>query len=94
MDDNLKSEIDEAIAEANEIYEYIQSKHGRQEWMGDTERFMALTFLTTRDLVKESIVLSRLTRGLIGLTIALGFLTLTQVGILSYQIICRVPKGG
>lgn len=82
MDDNLKSEIDKAVTEANEIYEYIESKHGRLDWMGDTERFMALTFLTTRDLVKHSVTLSRLTKWLIVLTVSLAFLAAAQLIVL------------
>ncbi|HEY51026.1 MAG TPA: hypothetical protein G4O20_04390 [Dehalococcoidia bacterium] len=93
MDKKLKSEVDRAIPEANEIYEYIKSNYGDQPWMGDTERFMALTFLSTRDLVKHSIVLTGLTRWLRGLTIVLGVLALAQLGVLIYQIIYRVPNG-
>ena len=86
MDEKLKSEIERAVKEANEIYEYIESQHGRQDWMGDTERFIALTFLTTRDLIKHSVILSRLTKWLIGLTITLAIIAVVQAVFMSIQL--------
>ena len=79
LNENEKKEINRRCLEANAIYEYIKQEKLEQAWTGDTERFMALTALFTKDLVNHSITLSRLTKWLIGLTLALLF-----VGIMNF----------
>ena len=69
-----KHEIRERCLEANAIYDYIEQEKLVENWKHDTERFIAFSALFSRDLVEHSITLSRLTKWLIVLTIALFFL--------------------
>ena len=66
-----KEEIQRMCGDANAIYMYMQQENLHQKWTMDSERFMGFTALSTRDLVKHSITLSRLTTGLMVLSLAL-----------------------
>ena len=74
-----EQEIRIMINEATSIYEYIKKNNLNERWMGDSEQFMGFTFFHTKQLVKHSITLSKLTRWLIGLTIALVILSIVQI---------------
>lgn len=74
-----KKEIEEIIGEIEAIYQFIQKEGLYTEWMHDSERFIGFGFFHTKTLVKHSIVLSRLTRWLIGLTATLLILSFVQI---------------
>jgi len=74
-----KKEIEEIIGEMWAIYMLIEKGGLHKPWMVDSERFMGFGFFYTKTLVKHSIVLSRLTWGLIGLTAALIILSIVQL---------------
>jgi hypothetical protein len=76
-----KEEFRKMIKNADELYELFENERLGAEWKHDSERFMGLTFMYTTTLVKESISLSKLTKWLIGLTIALAVLTFFQIVI-------------
>ena len=61
------------------IYLYIEKTGLSKEWMGDSERFMGFTFSHTKALLKHSITLTKLTRWLIFLTIALVISSAVQI---------------
>lgn len=74
-----KEELREAVKEAKAAYKLIQDEKLTGDWSGDSERFMALTYMHTKSLVAHSITLTKLTRGLIGLTIGLVIVSLVNI---------------
>ena len=74
-----KKEIEEVIGELWAIYMFIEKGGLHKPWMGDSERFMGFGFFHTKTMVKHSIVLSRLTWGLIGLTAVLLIVSIVQL---------------
>lgn len=76
-----KKEIEEIIGEMWAIYLLIEKGGLHKPWMDDSERFMGFGFFHTKTLVKHSIVLSRLTWGLIVLTAALLILSIVQLAL-------------
>jgi len=74
-----KGEIRKIIDETTAAYDFIEENRLYKGWMQDSERFMGFTFVHTRNLVRHSITLSKLTKGLIGLTIALVILSAVQI---------------
>lgn len=76
-----KKEIEDITGEMWAIYQYIEKGGLFKPWMADSERFMGFGFFHTKALVKHSIVLSRLTWGLIALTAALLILSIVQIAI-------------
>lgn len=76
-----KKEIEAIIGEMEAIYQFIEKSGLNKSWMHDSERFMGFGFFHTKALVQHSIVLSRLTWGLIGLTAALLILSIVQLAL-------------
>ncbi len=76
-----KKEIEEVIGELGAIYLFIEKGGLNKPWMLDSERFMGFGFFHTKTLVTHSIVLSRLTWGLIALTAALLTLSIVQLAL-------------
>jgi hypothetical protein len=74
-----EKEIRKIIDETTSIYDFMQKNDLYEQWMGDSERFMGFTFVHTKNLVKHSITLSKLTRWLIGLTITLVILSAIHI---------------
>lgn len=85
LSEDEKKEIRRRCLEADAIYEYTEEAKLGLKWKGDTERFMAFAALFTKDLANHSITLSRLTKWLIGLTLALLF-----VGIMNFIALISV----
>jgi len=79
LEEKEKEEIRRMVNEADAIYKFIQKSKLDATWMNDSERFMGFTFIHTKNLVKHSIILSKLTRWLIGLTITLVILSVVQI---------------
>ena len=74
-----KEEIRKIVDETDVIYNFIEDNSLRRKWMGDSERFMGFSFFHTRELVKHSIALTKLTRWLEWLTFGLFLMTLIQI---------------
>jgi len=74
-----KEELRNMIEETTSIYEFIQNNKLFKEWMHDSERFIGFTFIHTKNLLRHSITLTRLTRWLIGLTIGLVIVSLVHI---------------
>ena len=74
-----EEEIRKIINETTDIYDFIQKNNLYQQWMGDSERFMGFTFVHTKNLLKHSITLSKLTGWLMALTIALLISSIVQI---------------
>ena len=72
-----KSELENIVAEADALYDLMEQCKLGEKWKHDSERFMAFTAGHTRNLVKHSITLTKLTWLLIGLTIVHIFLILS-----------------
>ncbi|MBI2859041.1 MAG: hypothetical protein HYX90_08180 [Chloroflexi bacterium] len=79
LTEKTKMEIEDIVGELDAVYEFIEKRGLNKRWMGDSERFMGFGFFHTKALVKHSIVLSRLTWALIGLTAALFILSFVQL---------------
>ena len=74
-----QEEVLKIVDENSAIYLLIEKGGYHKEWMHDSERFMGFTFSHTKALVKHSITLTKLTRGLIGLTVALAIIAIVQI---------------
>lgn len=74
-----KKEIEDIIGWLWATYLLIEKGGLHKPWMDDSERFMGFGFFHTKTLAKHSIVLSRLTWGLIALTVALLILSIVQL---------------
>ena len=82
LEEKEKKEIRKMVEEATALYEFIQENGLTKRWMGDSEQFMGYTFIHTKNLVRHSITLTKLTHWLIGLTIGLAILSLVHIIIL------------
>ena len=66
-----KEEVRRMCEDMELIHQYVDDAHLLRRSKDDAERFIGLTFGHTRTLVRHSITLTKLTRWLIGLTLAL-----------------------
>jgi hypothetical protein len=82
-----KEELEEMVNKMAAVYLYSEQIKGSSEWKHDSERFLGFTFSHTRDLVRHSIALNKLTARLVWLTRVLAVLTLVNVVILIVEII-------
>ncbi len=83
LEESEKEEIRILVRQAQAVYEFIEKvikEEGlKRDWTRDTERFMALTAGNTRNLVRHSIALTKLTCWLKWLTILLIGLSLVHI---------------
>ena len=79
LNEKEKGELREIVEEAKTVYNFIEEERLTGSWSGDSERFMALTFMHTKSLVAHSITLTKLTHWLIGLTIGLVIVSLVNI---------------
>jgi hypothetical protein len=84
LSDKEKNEIEKIVDEMQAVYLYIEKNKLYKEWMHDSERFMGFTFGHTRELVRQSITLGKLTTWLVWLTAILAILTLVNILILIF----------
>ena len=82
LEEKEKDELRKEVKYAQAVYDFIEKEDAMGHLRGDSERFMPMTFMQTKTLVAHSITLTKLTRWLIGLTIALTSLSITHIILL------------
>ena len=86
LEESEKEEIRILVRQAQAVYEFIDKvimeESLKRDWTGDTERFMALTAGNTRNLIRHSIALTKLTCWIKWLTILLAGLSLVHIFVI------------
>jgi hypothetical protein len=77
-----QKEVKKIVDEMWAVYTLIEKTGIHKPWMDDSERFMGFNFYHSKVLVNHSKALSKLTWGLIGLTIALLVTSIVQIVLL------------
>lgn len=79
LSERHKQAITRLAQKARATYDFLEKEKLTGSWSGDTERFMAFTYLATEALVEHSKTLSRWTKVLVFITIVLAVLAVAQI---------------